>query len=143
MLNDPSDPSAFEKMLKAFSAALEEEGCRVQLKSFSPPQLATLYSISRDGMIKKDIEHSLSESPELFTDMLKAFEEEYKEVSGAVLYLNTENELIKKLSCEESEEKLRTYGLILYVQALISGSFPVGARELNIMNDNLIDLLMY
>jgi molecular chaperone HtpG len=39
------------------------------------------------------------------------------------------------------EEKLTTFALIIYVQSLIAGGYPVYSKDMNIMNDNLIKLI--
>ena len=111
-----------------------------RLKTFEPPQISCIYVPDREAETKKDIEHARENSDELFSGMLDAFEEEVKEACSA-LYLNASAELIVKLSKTEDEEKLSAFAKILYIQALISGGFPVRPKDMSIMNENLIKLI--
>ena len=73
--------------------------------------------------------------------MLDAFEEELSETASSLLYLNGSNDLIIRLSEVTDSEKLDVFARILYVQALIAGGFPVRAKDMSIMNENLIRLI--
>lgn len=141
MLEDPKDKDDFSFMLDAFSSALTEFDCRPQLKSFSPDQLAAIYSINADGEIKRDIGRVKETASDMFADMLDSFEKEIDADAYAVLYLNSKNPLIRKLAELTDAEKLSVYARIMYVQSLIAGGFPMRAAEMNIMNENLIKLI--
>ena len=141
LLEDETDEERFSFMRKIFTDALSGYDCKVMIKRFSPPQLASLYTINTDGELKRDIEHSKENGDSLFSDMLDAFSEEIDETASSILYLNSTNDLIKKLSASQDSEKLGVFALILYVQSLISGGFPVYGKEMNIMNENLIKLI--
>ncbi len=130
----------YTKLMKMFSKSLEKYDCRIVMKSFAE-QLACLYSSNADAQLKRDIERSKEHSDAMFADMLEAFGEEISEDAKTVLYLNCSNDLINRLSEVNDDEKLRTFALILYVQSLIAGGYPVYSREMNIMNENLIKLI--
>lgn len=141
-LSDCPDKDNFARLLKAFNLALEEYDCRAVIKSFEPAQVSCLYSRSADSELKADIKHSKENGDETFSDMLGAFEQELEE-AHATLYLNSKSPLIQRLAGLDgnNSEKLSTFALILYVQALISGGFPVYSKHMNIMNGNLIKLI--
>lgn len=139
-LLDCDEPESFEGLLSVFNTALKDFECRAVLKTFEPPQISCIYVPDREAETKKDIEHAKENSDELFSGMLDAFEEEVKEACSA-LYLNASAELIVKLSKTEDEEKLSAFAKILYIQALISGGFPVRPKDMSIMNENLIKLI--
>lgn len=141
MLEDADEPDDYSFLLSVFSESLAEYGCRVQVKSFSPEQLATVYSINPDGELKRDIKRSKETADSMFSDMLDAFEEEIEEEASAALYLNSRSHLIRKLSAVSDKEKLRVFSQILYVQSLIAGGFPIHGSELNTMNGSLIKLI--
>ena len=130
----------YTKLMKVFSKSLEKYDCRIVMKSFAE-QLACLYSSNADAQLKRDIERSKERGDAMFADMLEAFGEEISEDAQTVLYLNCSNDLINRLSEVNDDEKLRTFALILYVQSLIAGGYPVYSREMNIMNENLIKLI--
>lgn len=141
MLSDAENEQDYKYMLDIFGSELYRFDCRVVLKSFMPGQLASLYTLSSEAELKREINSSKENSSGLFSDMLDAFDKELDSSSFAVLYLNSENHLIKKLSEIADEEKLSVYAQILYVQSLIAGGFPVHSSEMNIMNLNLIKLI--
>lgn len=141
LLEDAENEDDFSYMLDTFNSVLYPYDCRVVLKGFSPYQLASLYTLSSEAELKRDINKSKENSSGLFDSMLDAFGEELDNSAFAVLYLNCENHLIKKLSEIADEEKLSVYAQILYVQSLIAGGFPVHSSEMNIMNQNLIKLI--
>lgn len=141
LLEDAENEEDFSYMLDTFNSVLYPYDCRVVLKGFSPYQLASLYTLSSEAELKRDINKSKENSSGLFDSMLDAFGEELDNSAFAVLYLNCENHLIKKLSEIADEEKLSVYAQILYVQSLIAGGFPVHSSEMNIMNQNLIKLI--
>lgn len=141
MLEDADNEADFGFMLSAFSEALNEFDCRAQLKSFSPEQLAAIYSINADGEIKRDIGRSKEAASDMFAEMLDNFEKEIEAEASAALYLNSKNPLIIKLSEVSDSKKLSVYARIMYVQSLIAGGFPIRAAEMNIMNENLIKLI--
>ncbi|SDA15663.1 molecular chaperone HtpG [Ruminococcus sp. YE71] len=130
----------FDGLVKIFDSALKKFDCRAVMRSFKPEQLSAIYSRSADADIKRDIQHSKENGDAVFGSMLGVFEEEYKDVTAS-LYLNCRSELIQRLSSVSDRVKLTTFAKILYVQALISGGYPVHAKEMNIMNENLIKLI--
>lgn len=141
MLEDAENEDDFKFMLDTFSSALADFDCRAQLKSFSPEQLAAIYSINADGEIKRDIGNVKETASDMFAEMLDNFEKEIESDASAALYLNSKNPLIMKLSELSDTEKLSVYARIMYIQSLISGGFPIRASEMNIMNENLIKLI--
>ena len=130
----------FAELIKIFDSALNKFDCKAVMRSYAPVQLSAVYSRSSDADIKRDIKQSKEKGDAMFADMLGAFEEEYKEAKAS-LYLNSRSQLIKRLSGVSDRKKLSTFAQILYVQALISGGYPVYSKEMNIMNDNLIKLI--
>ncbi len=138
--NDENDDKFFF-MNRIFTDSLKKYDCKTVIKKFEPSHLASVYSINSDGELSQDIQHSKEADNGLFADMLEAFINEINTDASAVLYLNSKNPLIKKLSEITDTEKLSVYALILYVQSLISGGFPVYSREMEIMNENLIKLI--
>lgn len=141
ILENCSNPDKYENMLQVFSDSLKDFDCRAVVKDFGLTHLASLFCINNNGKIKKDIRKAKEKSNELFTDILETFEDEIEEDVSSVLYINSKNDLINRISEINDYTKLNTFAQILYVQALISGGYPVFNREMNILNDNLISLI--
>lgn len=114
--------------------------CTAQLKSFSPSQLPVFYVLDENAEIKRDIERAKEHSHSLFSSMINSFAEEIEE-ANAVLYLNANNPLIRRLMHVENEEKRAVCIEILYVQALLTGRFPMRGGEMALLNDHLIQLI--
>ncbi|MBQ8781789.1 MAG: HSP90 family protein [Oscillospiraceae bacterium] len=141
LLEEPEDEKSFSFMSDIFNSELYPYECRAVLRSFSPEQVAAIYSINSEAELKRDIKNAKENSDDLFMSMLNAFEEELDNTAEAVLYLNSRNPLIKKLAENADDEKLAVYAKIIYVQSLISGGFPIRKNELTVMNDSLIQLM--
>ncbi|MBQ2264897.1 MAG: hypothetical protein II341_05760, partial [Oscillospiraceae bacterium] len=141
-LEEPStqtmtDAAAF---LKTAKEIFQEHDCDVQLKSFSPASLPVFYMLDENAQIMRDIQHSKEHSHSLFASMLDSFAEEIEDYR-AVLYVNCSNALIQKLIGLENPEKLRACLEILYVQALLTGRFPMRGGEMALLNSRLIRLI--
>jgi molecular chaperone HtpG len=72
--------------------------------------------------------------------MLSAFAEEIRQ-SRSTLYINWRNPLIQRLAGLDDPERVRVCLEILYVQALLTGRFPMQGNEMALLNDNLIRLI--
>ncbi len=127
-------------LLDAANRALAAYECRAQLRSFSPSQLPVFYVLDENAEILRDIERAKENSHALFSSMLDSFAEEIDE-TNAVLYLNAGNPLIRKLMHVADEQKLAVCIELLYVQALLTGRFPMRGGEMALLNDHLIQLI--
>ena len=139
--NPPAE--AFRKakiLLDNARDALEQFGCDVELKAFSPSQLPVFYLLDENADIKRQIQHSRENAHDLFFSMLDAFAEEIGE-SRATLFLNWNNPLIQKLLSLENAQKQKLCIEILYVQNLLTGRFPMQGGEMALLNQNLITLI--
>lgn len=128
------------ELLRTGSECFAQFDCGVQLKAFSPSQLPVFYMLDDDAQTLREIKHSRENSSELFSGMLDAFAEEISS-ARAVLYLNWNNPLIRRLAALRDREKMRVCLEILYVQALLTGRFPMQGTEMALLNDNLIQLI--
>ena len=127
-------------LVQAASQSLAGFECQVQLKSFSPADLPVFYMLNEKAETKREIEHSLENSDALFSSMLRSFASEIED-DKAVLYLNALNPLIRRLMTLKDPKRQRVCIEILYVQALLTGRFPLRGGELPLLNENLIALI--
>lgn len=128
------------KLLQTAKRIFKEHECDAQLKCFSPSALPVFYMLDENAQIKRDIQHSREHSHQMFSAMLDAFAAEI-ESYNAVLYLNGNNPLIRRLMTLEDPEKLKVCLEILYVQALLTGRFPLRGGETALLNEHLIQLI--
>ncbi|MBQ4487412.1 MAG: HSP90 family protein [Oscillospiraceae bacterium] len=139
-LADCPDTSGFEFLEDVFDRALLPYNCHICIKSFTS-SVPAIFSPNADQQLKNDLERSRASGDDMFFDMLDRFVSEITDDVSAMLYINASNDLIRRLSEVRDEEKLTTFALIIYVQSLIAGGYPVYSKDMNIMNDNLIKLI--
>lgn len=143
MLEDPklTDTAAALRLLAECNALLAAYDCAAALKRFEPAELPVLYTVNEEALLLRDIRHSMEQTADLFRGMLDAFAEEYHETAVARLYLNTDNPLVKRLMQVADAEKLRCCLEILYIQALLTGGYPMRNNEMQLLNSDLLRLL--
>ena len=136
-----SDTAAALRLLAECNQLLADYDCSAALKRFAPSELPVLYTVNEEALLLRDIRHSMEQTADLFRGMLDAFAEEYHEEAVAKLYLNTDNPLIQRLMDVSDGEKLRCCLEILYVQALLTGGYPMRNHEMQLLNSDLLRLL--
>ncbi len=127
-------------LLRTAEENLREYDCDVQLKRFTPEQLPVFFMLDDNAETLREIRHSKENSHEMFASMLDSFAEELDD-HRAVLFLNWNNPLIRRLAVLDDPEKVSVCLQILYVQALLTGRFPMRGGEMAVLNDNLIRLI--
>jgi len=135
------DTAAALRLLAECNQMLADYDCSAALKRFAPAELPVLYTVNEEALLLRDIRHSMEQTADLFRGMLDAFAGEYHEEAVAKLYLNTDNPLIRRLMDVADSEKLRCCLEILYVQALLTGGYPMRNHEMQLLNGNLLRLL--
>ena len=128
------------ELLRIAEPLFRKFDCDTALKAFSPAQLPVFYMLDDNAQTLREIRHSKENSHELFSSMLEAFEEEIG-TARAAFFLNWRNPLIKRLANLRDAERVRVCLEILYVQALLTGRFPMQGNEMALLNDNLIQLI--
>jgi len=143
MLYDPVGVS--EETVSRFAydcgKILEDYECAAVVKRFEPPELPVLYTVTDEALTLRDIKQSMERSDDMFSQMLNAFAEEYEIEATAKLYFNGDNPLVKRLMTVEDNQRLKCCVEILYVQALLTGGYPMHSNELQVLNENLLQLL--
>ncbi len=127
-------------LLRTARDMLAQFDCDAQLKIFSPNTMPVFYMLDEDAETLREIRRSQEHSNELFASMLSSFAEEFKD-HRATLFLNWSAPLIRRLAALEDAEKVRVCLQILYVQALLTGRFPLQGGEMALLNEDLIRLI--
>ena len=136
--DDQDESFAFQK---AANRILKAYDCRAELKYFSPYNQPTFYLMDEKILLKRQIEASRSHADSMFFQMLDAFTAEIPGDTAAVLYINYNNPLVKKLTEREEEADLKILVEILNVQALQIGGFTLHNNELGMLNRNILTLM--
>lgn len=129
-----------EALLRTAKERFHDFDCEVELKAFSPAQLPVFYLLDENAETLREINRSKEKADSLFSSMLSAFAEEIRQ-SRSTLYINWRNPLIQRLAGLDDPERVRVCLEILYVQALLTGRFPMQGNEMALLNDNLIRLI--
>ena len=143
MLDDSEldgDP-AVERLLSVATRILKKYDCKAAVKEFRPFDIPVLYTINEKAYEARQIKRSKESANDIFSDMLTSFENEIGSGAKACLYFNTNNLIIRKLIDNDDREKIECYIEILYVQALLSGHFPLLHDEMKTLNENLYKLM--
>jgi molecular chaperone HtpG len=136
--NEESKASLF---MKIAGFTLENFDCEPQLKKYHPDSLPVFYYLDEIARQAKAINETMDKVGDVFKGMLSGFAEELEEVNRPVLYFNMNNPLVKTISEIKDMQKIRTMTEILYVQALLTGHFPVTGDEMELLNNGILKLL--
>lgn len=139
-LSPADQDKGFDFLTKA-NRILQSHDCRAELKTFSPAHQPTFYLIDENTVISRQIASSRSQADAMFFHMLDAFAEDFSTDTAATLYFNYFNPIVKKLVEIESEDMLKVFLEILYVQALQIGGFPLHNNEMSMLNRNILLLM--
>lgn len=142
---DLTDREAAEvaELIRIADEALQPFRCSVEVKRFSPHDLATLFTANRDATFLRTVEQSKDVANELWSGVLDRIAESPMATAFAQLCLNYNNALIGKLAKLRDPELVRRAVEMLYVQALLMGHYPMRAQELALMSEGLLGLIDY
>lgn len=129
----------FEDKIDALQFLLKDYKCLVDVKRFQPNTIPALFYMDKDQVSGKDIENIKEESDDFWASLSESVFETQEFESK--LYLNIENQVVQKLlaGVEASSEKIILE--MLYVNSLMMGHYPVSNKELQMMNQNIINII--
>ncbi len=140
------DTSDMEQEAQAFlneaEKILRKYDCKAAARQFLPQDIPTLYSINTDAVNSRQIKRSKQQANDVFSDMLSSFESSFDSTAKACLYFNTDNLVVKRLISSPVTDKTKACIEILYVNALLSGHFPLLNNEMRTLNENLYTLML-
>jgi len=136
---DQRESAAF--LARAARQALAKFRCGVEIKQFLPVDLPALYITSDEGGFLREIQSAQQVSNEFYSGIMSSMLDSADSRNIAELYLNMNCRLIRSLCSKRNEDKLESVIRILYVQALLSGGYPLQEREYKMMGKELLNLL--
>lgn len=143
MLKDVSfeDAEKAVRLLKRAEKVLKEYNCTVEVKQFIPANLPAFYYLNEKAKQYQDIRRVQEIADSVFGGMLSNFAVEMKENANSILYFNMRNPIIRKMLEVEDGAQLEDMIVLLYVQTLLIGGFPLRNNEMGIMNEKLLRLI--
>ncbi|MBF2502033.1 HSP90 family protein [Listeria marthii] len=136
------EKQAYQPILTEMNNMMAEFDTDVLIKHFEPKDLPIIFIHSTATQELRELERAVEETTSVFSDILESIQKEQEPAPFAHLYLNLDNELIKRLfSSGKSVDELSVIVNVLYIQALLLGHYPLKRKEMELMNQNMLRIL--
>ncbi|HDT9530628.1 TPA: HSP90 family protein [Listeria monocytogenes] len=136
------EKQAYQPILTEMNSMMAEFDTDVLIKHFEPKDLPIIFIHSTATQELRELERVVEETTSVFSDILESIQKEQEPAPLAHLYLNLDNELIKRLfTSEKTVKELSVIVNVLYIQALLLGHYPLKRKEMVLMNQNMLRIL--
>ncbi|HAA5608879.1 TPA_asm: HSP90 family protein [Listeria monocytogenes] len=136
------EEQAYQPILIEMNSMMVEFDTDVLIKHFEPKDLPIIFIHSTATQELRELERAVEETSSVFSDILESIQKEQEPAPLAHLYLNLDNELIKRLfTSEKTVKELSVIVNVLYIQALLLGHYPLKRKEMVLMNQNMLRIL--
>ncbi|MBC1757291.1 HSP90 family protein [Listeria seeligeri] len=136
------EEAAYQPILREMNEMMAEFDADVTIKHFEPQSLPIIFIHSTATQATRELERSVEETSSVFSDILESIQKEQAPAPLAHLYLNLDNELIKRLfTSGKTVDELSVIVNVLYIQALLLGHYPLKRKEMELMNQNMLRIL--
>lgn len=139
-LTDNERESVFE-FIKLADMALQPFQCSADVKHFRPEELPTLYTTNEEANFLRSVDQSKDVADDMWGGVLDNISEEAGYGAYSELCLNFDNPLVRRLADVQNRNVVRRAIELMYVQALLMGHFPLRAREMQVLNNGLLELI--
>lgn len=137
-----SEEQAYQPILTEMNSMMAEFDTDVLIKHFEPKDLPIIFIHSTATQELRELERAVEEMNSVFSDILESIQKEQEPAPLAHLYLNLDNELIKRLfTSGKTVKELSVIVNVLYIQALLLGHYPLKRKEMVLMNQNMLRIL--
>lgn len=136
------EETAYQPILREMNEMMAEFDADVTIKHFEPQSLPIIFIHSTATQATRELERAVEETSSVFSDILESIQKEQAPAPLAHLYLNLDNELIKRLfTSGKTVDELSVIVNVLYIQALLLGHYPLKRKEMDLMNQNMLRIL--
>ncbi|CUL14167.1 HSP90 family protein [Listeria monocytogenes] len=136
------EEQAYQPILTEMNSMMVEFDTDVLIKHFEPKDLPIIFIHSTATQELRELERAVEETSSVFSDILESIQKEQEPAPLAHLYLNLDNELIKRLfTSGKTVKELSVIVNVLYIQALLLGHYPLKRKEMVLMNQNMLRIL--
>ncbi|EBH4202557.1 HSP90 family protein [Listeria monocytogenes] len=137
-----SEEQAYQPILTEMNSMMAKFDADVLIKHFEPKDLPIIFIHSTATQELRELERAVEETNSVFSDILESIQKEQEPAPLAHLYLNLDNELIKRLfTSGKTVKELSVIVNVLYIQALLLGHYPLKRKEMVLMNQNMLRIL--
>lgn len=142
-LNDVSwdEDNALSLFIDKASDVLLPFRCNPVLKKFKPTNLPAIYYSDRNHNFSREIERTKTKTSELWSGMLDEFSDGSLNNSNSKLYINIENELVKKIITIKNPNLFQNSLELIYLNSLMTGHFTLNELEAERLNKNLLVII--
>ena len=130
-----------EEMMKSAAAALRPFRCGVELRRFEPEELPALFTTDPDGLLRRQADQARDIGTTELTSAIDSVLGPSRSKAQAVLLLNYNNPIIRRLAPLKRGTIIKQCIEMLYVQSLLLGHHPLSSRELSLLNSGLSSLI--
>lgn len=141
ILNDISldDFNFYESKINRLKYLLQDYKCFIEIKKFNPVDIPALFYVNNEQLLDKDVESIKEESDDLW---MSISDNVYETLTfNSKLFLNLDNSIVQKLVNTDNEENEKLILEMLYINALMMGHYPINAKELKMMNNNILTVI--
>jgi molecular chaperone HtpG len=131
--------SLYESKIDDLKFALNDLKCFVELKRFKPHHIPALFYMNNDQILEKDINTIKEESDDIWASISENVFTTHTFQSK--LFLNVENPIVVKLLTTSKPDSEKMILEMLYINALMMGHYPVSTKELQMMNNNILNII--
>ncbi|MBC1777060.1 HSP90 family protein [Listeria seeligeri] len=136
------EEAAYQPILREMNEMMAEFDADVTIKHFEPQSLPIIFIHSTATQATRELERAVEETSSVLSDILESIQKEQAPAPLAHLYLNLDNELIKRLfTSGKTVDELSVIVNVLYIQALLLGHYPLKRKEMELMNQNMLRIL--
>ncbi len=128
--------------VKLADVVLQEFRCRPEIKKFMPVSTHAIYTVNNDMSLWRKSQIDKESTSDLWKDVNDS---EFANSSSSVyaqLCFNFQNPLVQKLMEIKNQEILILSIRILYLQTLLLGNYPLQPKELAMLNNGLLELIL-
>ncbi|MEO0043835.1 MAG: hypothetical protein RL329_3283 [Bacteroidota bacterium] len=136
-----AEKAASADFMRVAKQVLSTFKCKPELKYFEPQNLPTLYHMSDTVGRDRHLRNAIDVSDALWSGILGNFSSSYSSSQYSVLCFNMSNTVVQRLVKVKEEGLLASIINILYVNALMLGHHPLDAKEMNLLNNKVLELI--
>ncbi|WP_028776920.1 HSP90 family protein [Shimazuella kribbensis] len=138
---DLADRRKTYDFIQIANQVLQPYQCSAEMRNFQPEDLPALYTTSEEALFLRTTEQTKEEANDLFSSIISQLTSSKVKPSYAQLSFNFQNPTIQKAIQSTDTKLIQLIVEMLYVQALLLGSYPLKKQEFHLLNKGLISFM--
>lgn len=138
----PEENIAIEAFLDFANSVLQEFQCKAVVKKFAPKNVPTLYYMDSEMNFLRTAKKTKEISNQMWGEIVGIISESVQYKTTSQLCFNYYHPLVQKMVKNKQVAANELPIKVLYVQALLLGHHPLNTKELNILSEGLLEIMM-